>query len=127
MPIFEELQHKQCQSNYQHDKRNRKQRKEPKAIKSNLQIPKEQPPAALLGLAYFGLTIRADIPHLVAVADGKVALHRRHSDLVVEFLMANRTRALHISNITKMIGRFLRCRTHSAYSLRKDSQPEPNR
>ena len=41
------------------------------------------------GLADFGLAFGADIPHLVAVADGKVALHRGHPDLVVKFFFAN--------------------------------------
>jgi len=93
------LQHKQCESYNQYDKRYRKQRKESQAIKRNLHIPKEEVPPPLLGLADFGLTIGADVTDLVTVADGQVAFHRGHPDFVVKFFVANRTCGLHTLNI----------------------------
>ena len=83
------LQHKQREDNDEDDKRNREQREKTEAVKGDLHVPKEEATPPLLGLADFGLTIRADIPHLVAVADGKIALHRGHPDLVVKFFFAN--------------------------------------
>ena len=97
------LQYKQSQSYYQSNKGDGEQREETEAIKSDLHIPKEQFPPSLLGLADFSLTFRANIPDLVAVTDGKIALHWRHSHLVIEFFMANRTRTLHNLNITKLM------------------------
>ena len=90
------LQHKERECHNQGDKREGEQREEAEAIKRDLHIPKEKAPPPLLGLADFRLTIGANVPHLIAVTDGKVTLHRGHPNLVVKFFMANRTCRLHV-------------------------------
>jgi hypothetical protein len=82
------LQYKKCQNHNQGDKWHRKQRKETHAIKSHLQIPEEKTPPPPTRLTDFALTFRADITNLVAVTDGKIAFHGRHSHLVIEIITA---------------------------------------